>query len=600
VRIGGDGIAPIVESGSYRLTVVAGRPVALLDDARGDRWAELRLLASLDTLDGADETTAVVGPEVDERDGGAVVLTWGLASTVWARKSISLTCREDEIEVRTWVSGAGRLTTVELLGGPATIPPAATGRFASGAWFETLFSPAPSDPARIVQPAAESSTIGVVGGSEPGRGHWFFTPGPFCYAVNRVAIADAAEPPVGEWLTFGLAASVAQLNFTDFEYLASDRGFRFALRYEGHTVVDGEFAAPALLIGFGAADPYDAIRRHRSALVERGLAARLQREPPSAASARPAWWREPMFCGWGAQCHLARAAGQDLGAAASFSRQDRYDGFLATLEANGVIPGTVVIDDKWQADYGTGDPDASKWPDLRGWIADRHARGQRVLLWWKAWDGGNLPPELWVRTARGEPVALDPENPDARAAIQRGVAAMLGADELNADGLKIDFTARTPSGSSLRSHGPAWGVGLLRQLLATVHAEAKRVRPDALIIGHTPNPAVDPYVDVIRLNDMLRLDDPRPVAPIVTQMRYRAGVVRAASPDHLIDTDDWCAPDLASWRAFASIKRELGVPALYYATHLDFSGEALTAADYALLRGSWAAYRRDQRLPDRG
>ena len=55
-------------------------------------------------------------------------------------------------------------------------------------------------------------------------------------------------------------------------------------------------------------------------------------------------------------------------------------------------------------------------------------------------------------------------------------------------------------------------------------------------------------------------------------------------PDHLVDTDDWCAPDLAGWRAYNAIKAELGVPALYYATHLDRTGERLTDDDYALIR----------------
>jgi hypothetical protein len=140
-------------------------------------------------------------------------------------------------------------------------------------------------------------------------------------------------------------------------------------------------------------------------------------------------------------------------------------------------------------------------------------------------------------------------------------------------------------------------VELLRRLLETVHAEAKRIKPDCLLIGHTPNAAVDPYVDMIRLNDMLRLDDPEPAVPILPQMRYRAAVARAACPDHPVDTDDWCVPDLANWRAYARIKSELGVPALYYATHLDLTGEALEAADYGLQCETWAAYRVAHGLP---
>jgi hypothetical protein len=170
---------------------------------------------------------------------------------------------------------------------------------------------------------------------------------------------------------------------------------------------------------------------------------------------------------------------------------------------------------------------------------------------------------------------------------------MLGdaPDELGADGLKLDLTARTPSGVATSHGGGAWGVDLLRRLLEIVADEARSARQDALIIGQTPNPLLAPAVDMIRLNDMLRLDDPRPIVDVVPQMRHRAALVRAATPELPIDTDDWCAPDLAGWRAYTAIKTQLGVPALYYTTMIDLTGERLTDEDFALTRRVWADYR---------
>jgi hypothetical protein len=176
---------------------------------------------------------------------------------------------------------------------------------------------------------------------------------------------------------------------------------------------------------------------------------------------------------------------------------------------------------------------------------------------------------------------------------------MLAPDQLDADGLKIDFTARTPSGAATAHHGTAWGVSLLHELLAVVAQEARSVKPEALLVAHTPNPMFGSLVDMIRLNDTLRLDDPEPRVDVVPQMRYRAAVVRAALPDHLVDTDDWCAPDLATWRRFLEVKPELGVPALYYATGLDLSGEDFVASDYAAIARVWAAYRLGAGLPAR-
>jgi hypothetical protein len=71
-------------------------------------------------------------------------------------------------------------------------------------------------------------------------------------------------------------------------------------------------------------------------------------------------------------------------------------------------------------------------------------------------------------------------------------------------------------------------------------------------------------------------------------MRYRADVARAACPELLVDTDDWCAPSLAEWRAYLAAKPSLGVPSLYYAEALDLTGEAFQREDYDALRQAFA------------
>src|SRR5690606_39476097 len=67
-------------------------------------------------------------------------------------------------------------------------------------------------------------------------------------------------------------------------------------------------------------------------------------------------------------------------------------------------------------------------------------------------------------------------------------------------------------------------------------------------------------------------------------MRHRAKVARIACPHALIDTDNWPIPDRSSWRAYLPLQLELGVPSLYYSSHLDTSGEPLLAEDYDLIR----------------
>ena len=576
-----------VAGASYRLSGTDDGPTARLADADGRPWADIRLTASVDPVAGVDETHDVTGPRERPIDGAGVGLTWLLVSSCWATKRLIVEARGETLTIRVEVDGRGDLGEVTLLGG-RVVRPAVTGRLWSGAWFESVVSAAPGDPGRIVQPAAESSSIGVSSGSEPGRGRWFFTPAPFVVAASRAAVGDATLIPDGPWLAFALDAARGDARFTEVAYRAQDRGFAFVLDYEGHTRVDGGWSSPPLVI-HEASDPFAAIAAQRERLADTA-------DSPAAA----AWWREPIFCGWGAQCAAVAAAGQPLSAAPARSTQADYDRFLAALEARGIIPGTIAIDDKWQRTYGTNEPETSKWPDLRGWIADRHRRGQRVLLWYKAWDLEGLPPEACIRTTGGTPVALDPSSPAGEMAIRRSIRSMLAPDAIDADGIKIDFTARTPSGHGLVHHGPDWGVDLLARLLEVVADEARSVRPDPLLVAQTPNPIFAPSVDMIRLNDLLRLDDPEPAVDTVPQMRYRAAVARAALPGDLIDTDDWCAPDLAAWRAYAAIKAELGIPALYYVDRLDRTGETLRDDDFELIRRTWAEHRKRFGLPQRG
>jgi hypothetical protein len=552
----------VIETPSYRLEVSADGLKATLGPPGGGDWLTLRPAAAFDTTEGWDETLEVSPPRVV---GDRIEIE--RRSTLWERAVVSITCTDEQVELRSSVSGSGRLTDVSLLGLRSLLPGKPTGWLPSGyavGRLTKLFCANPAHPTGV-RPAYEPAVIGVTGDGEPGRHHWFFTPSPLYLAW--------AEDDEREWLDLGVAAPVEELTFVEVAYAPRDGGFHLRFDYEGHTVVGGDFQAPALVFTPGVPDPYAGLRRHREDLAAHGAA------PPVAERERPAWWTEPIFCGWGAQFHLYETSGVSAMAQAT---QANYDAFLEELEREGLVPGTVVLDDKWQTAYGTNEPDTAKWPDLKGWIAQRHARGQHVLLWWKAWDPEGLPPELCVRNPDGAPVAVDPSNPAARAELARQMTALLGPDGFDADGLKIDFTARTPSGRALGTAGEGWGIALLHELLEAVYAAAKAAKPDALVITQTPHPVFVDVADMIRLNDMI--GGP---ASVVPQMRFRAEVTRAALPELLIDTDDWRVPSLAAWREYLAVKPELGVPSLYYTTHVDATGEPLEPADYHLLRSVW-------------
>jgi len=599
--------APLrVEAAGYRLQFPADRPYAMLEDGAGERWAELFLGASLHAREGLDETARLEAPEVVRLSDGTVQVTIRQVSSYWQEKALVFLCREDDLRCFVRVAGQGHLSDCHLFGGYYSGHLRwGSGFFQSGARFQSLFNPEPWGQERRVQPAAQATLIDVLGTSLPGKAHWFFTPAPFCYAVSRapvagggagvvagamgadqggspVTAATAADVPVeageGPWLTMGLVVRPGEHNFTAFHYDAVESAFSLRLAYEGQTAVDGVFESPAVLFRFGAPEPYAGIAAYVATLEELGVV--TQPDP----AGRPAWWSEAIQCGWGAQCHLANLA---KGRAPDFCTQANYDRFMEALDANDLHPGTVVLDDKWSATYGTCEVDPVKWPDLQGWIAHRHAAGQKVLLWWKAWDPEGLPAEQCVRNAAGLPVGADPSNPAYEATLRQAVRLMLSADGYDADGFKVDFSARVPSGPGLTRHGREWGVELLYKLLWILYDEAKRVKPDALVVTHTPNPYFAHVTDMVRLNDI------NGAAPVVPQMIHRAQVAQAACPTLLIDTDNWPMPNRTQWREYLAVQLDLGVPSLYFATDLDCGGgEPLEPIDYANLRAVFAEARR--------
>jgi len=556
----------VIETPAYRLELEGNGAFARVTSPDGaEEWLRISLGATFDGVGARDETLALDEPEIDGR-----AITVVRRSTRWHRAQTRIECHDDAVEVRASVAGEGELGEVHPVA--CRRLGTASGLFPTGVNAVELFTPNPGDPRRTTLHAGESAVIGVSGDGLPGRGHWFFTPAP---------LALALRVPRGDWLGVSLLAPVDALRFVQAELRGADRALDLVFDYEGRTSVSGAFDAPVVRFAPAARDGYAAIADYRAALDRAGAV------PPRAEPAA-AWWHEPIFCGWGAQCALSRRLRQP---ASTLATQANYDRFLEILAAHGIPARTIVIDDKWQSTYGRNEVDDAKWADLPGWIARRHEADQHVLLWWKAWDPEGVDPALCIRSPDGVSVALDPTNERTRELIEERMHALISSSGLGADGLKVDFTARTPSGSTPTLAGDGWGVALLHELLAVVYAAVKHAKPEALVITHTPHPSFVDVSDMIRLNDMLRLDDPDPLVPVVPQMRHRAAVVRAACPELLIDTDDWAVPNKEEWRAYLEVKGALGVPSLYYTDELDVSGERLDDDDYDALRRVWEAAR---------
>ncbi|HJQ13409.1 MAG TPA: hypothetical protein VJ830_01575 [Anaerolineales bacterium] len=556
-------------SETYRLTLLEDRPFVRVESAQGDLLAELFLLSSVHSLQGRDDTTEIGAWRVDEQPD---VTTFQLRvqSSLWKTKLYRIRCFPHRFLYDVKIEGEGQLAEVNYFGGYYSGQPRwGSGFFWSGHRFLSMFNAEPNTAENNYFPPESNATIDLMGVPLPGRDDWFFTPPPFCFAMQSQE----------GWLALGVETSSGQNRFTEYRYHGKPSAFYLSLAYDGQTSVNGSYQLPAIGFDF-ASDEYTALEKHIKALsaLQPSSTRISEMEQP-----KPAWWHTPIFCGWGAQCYLASSQG---GRAPDYARQDVYENFLQTLEAEDVDPSIVVLDDKWQLTYGENGVDESKWHNLPGFIAGQHARGRKVLLWLKAWDPEGLPTEECITNAAGLPIACDPSNPAYEHRLRATVQRMISPNGYDADGFKIDFTARIPAGPGLNIHGDSWGLELMRHYFSILHSEAKRIKPDALIMTHTPHPYLQDVVDMIRLNDINGGRD------VNESMAHRARVAAIACPQLSIDTDDWPMPNKAAWRAYTRLQPELGVPSLYYVTHIDSTGEALDTEDYSLIRESWAQYRR--------
>lgn len=549
-----------VQTDAYTLELLGDRPAAKVWDAQGRLMAELFLLSSCHTLGGRDVSSRVTPWRAEERDGN-VILSCQADSLLWAQKTVVVTLQEDRILYRMTVEGQGALGDVELLSGYYTGSNArwSNARFYSGFHGDSLFNPEPDGWEQYAVSVQERSLIDMTGVPIPGRDHWFFTPPPFCFVLRNGPTC----------MTLGVAAQPGRHTFTECEYTGG-RGQGLTLRYEGYTKVEGCYDLPEVHMIFGQ-DEY--------ALLGRFSEAERLSAPPAE---RFDWWETPIFCGWGAQSALSQSYGKP---APALAYQKFYEDFTNALDEKNIQPGIIVIDDKWQKAYGLNNVDEEKWPDMKGFIRAMHQKGRRVLLWLKAWDPEGVDPSLCIRDFTGAAQAIDPQNPGYLALFAGACRNMLSPEGLDADGFKIDFTARIPSCPGCQRSGDHWGLELMRDYLAMVRDNAKVVKRDALVMCHCPHPYLADKLDMIRLNDI------NTGRPVCEQMLHRARLVRAVMPDKLIDTDNWPMPDKASWLSYVRLQPELGVPSLYYLWHMDNSPEAISEQDLDVVRQSWARWR---------
>ena len=302
----------------------------------------------------------------------------------------------------------------------------------------------------------------------------------------------------------------------------------------------------------------------------------------------PSWWKRPIYCGGGGQVGLAfnlEGPGTE-GRMMPYCTQGLYERWLERFEQAEVPIGTVIIDVGWSPG-GDWTPNTMLWPDLKGFIAEQHARGRHVLLWIATFFTEGLPDE-WCIKIDNKRFSADPTNPEYIKFISEKVRYLISSEGLDADGFKVDQLQLTPSErlsygqenwnfpikiapknhGKHKLYGDQWGIELLYILQKTIYDSAKSVKSDALINSSTVHPYFYDTFDMIRLHDMGGITEE---TNIFKTMESRAKLSHSILPNHLIDTDNWVHTYYQKWVDYTLESYQLGVPCIFFSEHFILS-----------------------------
>ncbi len=226
------------------------------------------------------------------------------------------------------------------------------------------------------------------------------------------------------------------------------------------------------------------------------------------------------------------------------------------------------------------------WPDLRGFAEQQHARGCKVVLYFRAWYPDGLEFDECIEylcTA----CAADPTSKVYRARMKDIIYRLLSDEDgcCNCDGFKIDFANCMPLGKYVKCHEPnVYGVELLKRLFQMMYEFSKEAKPDALVSCDCAHPYFNEYIDMFRLHDY----DDANMRNCAEVMRHRSYLIRATYPGMLIDTDAGGTMSRRDFIRWMKTQPEIGIPSLHYLS--PSKGTPMDEEDVRIIREAWKQY----------
>ncbi len=516
-------------------------------------WVRLPVRCCVDKAGSPDADEGFLNFSQETRED-ARVFTWTTASRNWTEKKYVLTVYPDSFLFHITLKGSGAIEKIRYF------TDAAKTRYEVAGYVLPL--------ANHTNKTGNTRLI-----IEDGRiGLGYAAPTMYVYPFY---VEDAPGR-----LGLGLAARPGEHNYDVFDYVSP---MQFALPLYNRTVVKGSYETQGIL-GLFAQSEEQIFSAYTQWHFDHGYA-----KPHSGEI--PAWWKKPIFCGWGEQ--MVYYTREKLDLQRNAATQKNYTQMLEKLEQERLDPGTIIIDSKWQTSFGGLEVDGVKWPDLRGFVDAQHAKGRRVLLWIKSWDAEGLESGECIQLLCNG-VAADPTSPQYIRRVKEKFYKLLSSDEgcCNCDGFKVDFVNCIPQCEGSSTKGNICGVELIKAWMQLVYDTAKAIKPDALVNTSCAHPYLTETVDMPRIHDYMSQQ-----RSAVSVMGWRRDIFAAANPGMPIDMDSGGIGSKRDFHRFMRYQAEKGVPTLYWLRASGLSpleNVPFDSEDYDVIRECWSNYENMQ------
>ncbi len=530
----------------------------------GEEVARLIPYTVMNTTNDDDETFAV---DIDSADVvfekiGDATFTWTSSSNLWEKKVYTLTCFEKRFEYTVTVYGKGRIDTVN--------------------YFRHNFEDGNTQGSNheFCEGFYPDVHLGAGDGTYlPNKGYSVYS----CLSVPPMFYHSYKTAGIPTYLGFGVVASMGEHNFTLLGY-EQNRGFSWYTDQYGHVTVDGEWTTPKMVV-YTADDHLDAGKKYCDLYFDGGICERGDN------SKKPRFWYGPIACGWIEQTAFGMGPNGD-GTSLLSCKEPAYREMLRMIEVRDLHPSILIIDDKWQDEYGTAYASPERWPDLRGFIDETfETKGIRTMMWYQLWNADGLPEECLTIDEEGSsyikgnrPVA-DPSHPVYQKMLKEIVHRIISPDEgcYNAYGFKLDFAFCQPHGRKVKTYSGKYGAELLYDYIKQIRDYAKEAKPDAVINASPCHPMFASLVDHARLHDYD--GDCRNGKEI---FEFRAKLWGMANPTSLIDTDSGGFNTHRDMMRVMKNQPAIGIPDIYAVSDLPWF--KFTEDEWKTISTLWKEY----------